>query len=337
LRLTVTQPLFAWEALEDCPSLQTVRDLLAIVPDGRLLDALRRSRGHGRDDYPVLALWGVVILTALLRHPTFDACLGELRRNAALRRLIGLEREADVPKKWNVSRFLKVLGAEPHLGLLHDVFNTMIRTLGEVVPDLGAHTAGDSSALLAQEEAHPDPTLPAPAGGAQGVRRPDGGGDGRRPAAGRNARQDAPGRGGQGPARKTRRLTRARTPPPRHAMPARAPDTPEPPAPRLPAPRTPRASLLPPLPHAPGLPLPLNVTRQRNRLGLRGTAGLHPCRGYCTHNAGASAGATREADLPAEHVGPVTHDPQAGTLHAIQIGRKPGPVVVDPQDDGFPV
>jgi len=53
LRLTVTQMLFAWEALENSPSLLTVRDLLAVVPDGRLLDALRRSRGHGRDDYPV--------------------------------------------------------------------------------------------------------------------------------------------------------------------------------------------------------------------------------------------------------------------------------------------
>ena len=86
MRLNVTQPLFAWESLEDCPSLQTVRDLLAIVPDGRLLDALRRSRGHDRDDYAVEVLWGVVLLTVLLRHPTFDAGLGELKRNAARRR-----------------------------------------------------------------------------------------------------------------------------------------------------------------------------------------------------------------------------------------------------------
>ena len=165
LRLAVTQPLFAWEALEDSPSLQTVRHLLAILPDGRLLDALRRSRGHGRDDDPVQTLWGVVLLTILLRHPSFDACLGELERNAALRRLIGIPRAADVPKKWNVSRFLKVLGAEPHLGLLHDVFDRMVRTLGGVVRDLGVHTAGDSTGLLAREEADPDPALPAPAGG----------------------------------------------------------------------------------------------------------------------------------------------------------------------------
>jgi len=165
VRLTVTQPLFAWEALEDSPSLQTVRDLLAVVPDGRLLDALRRSRGHGRDDYPVQTLWGVVLLTVLLRHPTFDACLGDLGRNAALRRLIGIRREADVPKKWNVSRFLKVLGTEPHRTLLREVFDAMIRRLGEAVQDLGVHTAGDSSGLLARDEAKPDPSLPRPAGG----------------------------------------------------------------------------------------------------------------------------------------------------------------------------
>ena len=148
-------PLFAWEALEDSPSLLTVRDLLAVVPAGRLLDALRRSRGHGRDDYPVQTLWGVVLLTVLLRHPTFDACLGDLRRNAALRRLIGIQRDADLPKKWNLSRFLKVLGTEPHLTLLREVFDAMIRPLGEVVKDLGRHTAGDSSGLLARDEALP--------------------------------------------------------------------------------------------------------------------------------------------------------------------------------------
>jgi hypothetical protein len=165
LRLTVTQPLFAWEALEDSPSLQTVRDLLAVLPDGRLLEALRCWRGHGRDDYPVETLWGVVVLRAVLRHADFEACLGELRRNAALRRLIGIEREEEVPKKWNVSRFLKVLGTEPHRTLLREVFDAMIRPLGEVVNDLGMHTAGDSSGLLAQEEAKPDPTLAPPAGG----------------------------------------------------------------------------------------------------------------------------------------------------------------------------
>jgi len=61
MRTTITPPLFAWEALEDSPSLQTLRDFLAAIPDAGLLDALRFARGKGRDDYPVNVLWGVLL------------------------------------------------------------------------------------------------------------------------------------------------------------------------------------------------------------------------------------------------------------------------------------
>jgi len=43
----VTAPLFAWDALEDSPSLSTLRQFLSAVPDGRLLESLRAARGHG--------------------------------------------------------------------------------------------------------------------------------------------------------------------------------------------------------------------------------------------------------------------------------------------------
>jgi len=87
------QPLFDWDALEDSPSLQTVKDLLAALPDAKLLDSLRRTRGKGRNDYPVHVLWGVVVLRVALRHITTEAVLAELRRNEGLRRLIGIESE----------------------------------------------------------------------------------------------------------------------------------------------------------------------------------------------------------------------------------------------------
>ena len=58
-----------------------------------------------------------MILAIGLRHVTIEACLEELRRNADLRRLIGLHAEPGVPKPWNVSRFLEVpLGARPWNG-----------------------------------------------------------------------------------------------------------------------------------------------------------------------------------------------------------------------------
>jgi hypothetical protein len=58
-----TEPLFAWGQLEDCPTLGTIRDFLAAVPDHDLIAGLVAARGHGRDDYPVARLWRIVLLT----------------------------------------------------------------------------------------------------------------------------------------------------------------------------------------------------------------------------------------------------------------------------------
>jgi len=147
MRIQVTKPLFAWDCLEDSPSLKTVKQFLQAIPDGALLEGLRSQRGRGRNDYPVHVLWGVVLLTHLLRHTSTDSCLGELGRNQGLRRLIGIESEKKVPKKWNVSRFLDVLGAEPHLTRVREIFDRVIEKLGRAVPDLGRDTAGDSTWL----------------------------------------------------------------------------------------------------------------------------------------------------------------------------------------------
>ena len=76
--LPPAEPLFDWESLEDSPSLQTIKDLLATLPDGKLLDSLRRARGKGRNDYPVHVLWGVVVLRVALRHVTTEAVLAEV-------------------------------------------------------------------------------------------------------------------------------------------------------------------------------------------------------------------------------------------------------------------
>jgi hypothetical protein len=172
MRIAPTKPLFAWDCLEDSPSLATIKAVLAAIPDANLLDGVRRARGRGRDDYPVHVLWGTVLLTIALRHPTFEACLGELRRNEALRRLIGIDSERKVPRKWNVSRFLDVLGQEPHRTRACEVFDRMIQRLGIAVPDLGKNTAGDATALHArrkvdarQVEAECRAGLPQPNGG----------------------------------------------------------------------------------------------------------------------------------------------------------------------------
>ena len=165
MRIGPTQPLFAWACLEDSPSLRTIRTFLEAVPDEKLLASLRCWRGRGRDDYPVRVLWGTLLLTIVLRHTSTESCLGELCRNEGLRRLIGIDGESGVPKKWNMSRFLSVLGREPHRSLLRETFDAMVRRLGEGVGDLGRDCAGDASHLSARLGGGRGDGLPQPAGG----------------------------------------------------------------------------------------------------------------------------------------------------------------------------
>ena len=172
MRIQFTKPLFAWDCLEDSPTLKTIRQFIESITDGPLLEGLRNWRGRGRNDYPVQVLWGVVLLTPLLRHASVESCLAELRRNAGLRRLIGIESESKVPKKWNVSRFLDVLGQEPHISRVREIFDTIVEKLGRAVPDLGRDTAGDSTWLHGRRksseaavEAEEAEGLPQAAGG----------------------------------------------------------------------------------------------------------------------------------------------------------------------------
>jgi len=151
MRINITKPLFAWDCLDDSPDLKTIRQLLKLIPDAKLLAAVRRWRGKGRDDFPVSVLWGVVVLKPLLRHISYQQVLDELKRNPALRELIGMHHGQKVPDQWNVSRFLEVLGMPEHLQLAREAYSELIRNLGRTVPDLGLRTAGDSTGLSGRQ------------------------------------------------------------------------------------------------------------------------------------------------------------------------------------------
>jgi hypothetical protein len=168
IRITTTDSLFAWDKLPDSPDLLSLRFLLDLLPDRPLLAALQKHRGKGRNDYPMHLAWRVHLCHYLLRHPSMEACLAELRRNPALRRVIGIEPGQGVPEGWTMSRFLLVLGQPKHLALMQEMFQTLARRLAEAVPDLGRNLAGDSAALTAQplrSEAQTPTGLPQPAGG----------------------------------------------------------------------------------------------------------------------------------------------------------------------------
>lgn len=181
MKIAISKPLFAWDALEDSPSLKSIRLLLEAIPDHALLQSLRDARGKGRDDYPVEVLWGTLLLAIALRHVSTDACLEDLKRNPALRLLIGIEAEHRVPDADNMSRFLAKLGEEPHLTHLRGVFDVMTQRLGLVVSDLGKDTAGDSTGISGRaamseklRAAEDKQGLPQPTGGKKEYKDDDG-------------------------------------------------------------------------------------------------------------------------------------------------------------------
>jgi hypothetical protein len=181
MKISITKPLFAWDALEDSPSLQSLRILLESIPDHELLESLRQARGKGRDDYPVEVLWGTLLLAVALRHVSIDACLEELRRNPALRLLVGIAAEDRVPGPDNMSRFLATLGEEPHLDHLRRIFDTQVGRLGAAIGDFGKDTAGDSTGLAGRaalseklRAAEVERGLPQPSGGRKEYKDDDG-------------------------------------------------------------------------------------------------------------------------------------------------------------------
>jgi hypothetical protein len=166
MRVHLTPRLFPWEEIDDSPDLRTIGQCLQAIPDRKLLNSLREARGKGSNDYPVEVLWGTLLLKIILRHVSMQDCLAELRRNPALWKFLGIGRQEQIPNPWNMSRFLKNLGSEPHLTLLREMFADLARALALTVPDLGVTTAGDATCLHARSSRGDDSTsLPAPSHG----------------------------------------------------------------------------------------------------------------------------------------------------------------------------
>jgi hypothetical protein len=92
------KPLFAWDCLEGNLSLRTVRELLAVLPDGKRLQSLHAARGIGRDDYPIDVLWvsGRIAHPLAATHHKGRAPQATPQRRT--RHLIGIKSEQGVPR-----------------------------------------------------------------------------------------------------------------------------------------------------------------------------------------------------------------------------------------------
>ena len=59
---------FSWHHVDLLPGLARLRMVLDNLPDEEILAELERMRGHGRDDYPVRAMWRACLAGFVFQH-----------------------------------------------------------------------------------------------------------------------------------------------------------------------------------------------------------------------------------------------------------------------------
>jgi transposase len=140
--------LFGWDQIEALGDLARLKLVLENLPDEALMKTLEQVRDRGRDDYPIRAMWNALISGVVFQHPTVEALLRELRRNAQLRQVCGFEVAKGlkvVPNSWAFSRFLSRVMA--HQDVIQQMFDTLVDGLTELLPDYGQSLAMDGKAL----------------------------------------------------------------------------------------------------------------------------------------------------------------------------------------------
>ncbi len=143
--------LFSWENVEASPEIVRLSRLLDALPDQDLLAALEAARKGRRNDYPQRALWRSVVACAALGHHGPASLIRELRRNAELRQVCGFDPvllDKAIPPDYVFSRFYARLEQFPEM--VGEIFETLVKAMGELLPEMGRDLAVDSKALTAR-------------------------------------------------------------------------------------------------------------------------------------------------------------------------------------------
>jgi hypothetical protein len=168
--------LFSWDAVEARSDLDRLTLVVDHLPDERLVQYLEVMRAHGRDDYPVRAMWNALLAGIVFQHESLESLLRELARNPSLMDACGFdplpiqrkpkpqvvtdpetgvsriemaptpEAVRAVPASWNISRFLaNVIELEASLGMVSEMTVVLREQLMAVLPDFGEHLGFDGT------------------------------------------------------------------------------------------------------------------------------------------------------------------------------------------------
>lgn len=149
-----------WESIEDCPDLERVRMALESLPDEGLMRQIE-SRRIGRKDSPsVRVKWNCMLARRVLAHSTIEGLLAELRRNPALRRIVGMNPALGargVPDKHEMSRFGLKLASRFNKEV-EELEALCVEKLRAFLPDLGEQLGTDTTALRSWARGRKDPS-----------------------------------------------------------------------------------------------------------------------------------------------------------------------------------
>lgn len=148
MAIIAQKKLFGWNEIEELGDLDRLRLVLQWLPDESLMQVLEEKRGKGRDEYPVRGIWNTVIAGVVFEHASVQSLRRELRRNAQLRDVCGLDLGkglAAVPPPYAYSRFLKTL--INHQQHIQEIFENLVDEVEEQLPDLGRVMAVDGKGI----------------------------------------------------------------------------------------------------------------------------------------------------------------------------------------------
>jgi hypothetical protein len=144
-KIITQQTIFDYSEIEKLGDLERLALALEGIDDEALMQKLEAKRGHGRDDYPVRVMWNLLIAMIVFEHKTVNSFRRELKRNAQLRKMCGLEdfgrKKHLVPPGRVFSGFIKSLAAQADE--IASIFNVQVEGLYELLPEFGKKLAGD--------------------------------------------------------------------------------------------------------------------------------------------------------------------------------------------------
>ena len=141
----IPKSLFSWEEeIERLGDLIRLQIVLETLPDETLILKLHRERGKGRNDFPVRAMWNLVIAGIVFGHVSIASLLRELNRNIQLVHMCGFGFRK-LPEAHNMSRFIALL--LKHEDEIKGMFTELSEKLYALLEGFGQELAIDSKWL----------------------------------------------------------------------------------------------------------------------------------------------------------------------------------------------